>query len=381
MRVCCTQPWSRARAREGDGQRAERGPAAGDDERRAAAAAERAIGEHAERDAPEHAARLGERQVPARREQREPDELLEIEGEERHPDGLHRGEHQRGAGDQPEVPRAQHLRDRPALARRAAQRRLAGRVAIDGRAERRARDDRQRAGGDRPAPAQAQRERGHQGGAEHAAEGQADLLEADDRGALARREPRHRRRRRRRVERAVPDACDAEQRQQHAVRARGAGREQAAGDEGLAEHERLRGPPAIGEHAGEERHRHRAEVVDGQERAGLRQREPEVVADQRGDGRNAEGADVGDRLRQHDDREDHPALARRLRGPGHRPRAASRACTACRSSSVSTPTVGSVVSTTVIGMPFSRKRNCSSRSVCSSSDGGRRWKASSAARR
>src|SRR5205814_5171198 len=116
----------------------------------------------------------------------------------------------------------------------------------------------------------------------------------------------------------------------------------------------------------------RPEIVDGEEGAGLRQRQPEVVTDQRGDGGNTEGTDVGDGLRQHDDREDRPALA-------HRPRAASSACTVCRSSSVSTPTVASVVSTTVIGMPFSRKRSCSSRSVCSSSEGGRRWKASSAA--
>ena len=368
------EPRPRGRAGEGDGERADCGAAAGDDERRAPPAAERAVGEHAEGDASEDAARLGERQVAAGGEQCEPDHALEVEREERHPDRLHRGEHERGAGDEPEVARAEHGGDRPALTRGAAQWRLAGWIAVDARGEHGARDDHQRARGDRPAPAQAQRQRGHQRGSEHAAEGQADLLEPDHRGALARRKPRHGRRRRRRVERAVADTREAEQRQQHAVGARGAGGEQAAGDERLAEHERLRGAPAIGEHAGEERHRDRPEVVDGEEGAGLRQRQPEVVTDQRGDGGNAEGADVGDGLRQHDDREDRPALA-------HRPRAASSACTACRSSSVSTPTVASVVSTTVIGMPFSRKRSCSSRSVCSSSEGGRRWKASSAARR
>src|SRR2546427_781581 len=60
-------------------------------------------------------------------------------------------------------------------------------------------------------------------------------------------------------------------------------------------------------------------------------------------------------------------------------RALRRLSTARRSASVSTPTVGSVVSVATIAMPFSRNLSCSSFSVSSSGEGARRWKASSAA--
>src|SRR5262249_35930600 len=57
------------------------------------------------------------------------------------------------------------------------------------------------------------------------------------------------------------------------------------------------------------------------------------------------------------------------------------ASTARRSASVSTPIVDVTVSTTTTSIPFSRKRSCSSFSVSSSGEGGRWWKASSAALR
>src|SRR5207244_9835712 len=130
--------------------------------------------------------------------------------------------------------------------------------------------------------------------------------------------------------------------------------------------------PPIGQHAGEERHRDRTDVVGGQERPRLREAEAEVLLEERGDGGNTERPDVRDRLRDDDERQNRVAIARRARValarpvPGaypHERRAARRASTARRSASVSTPIVGSSVSTTTIGMPCSRNLSCSSFSV------------------
>jgi hypothetical protein len=104
------------------------------------------------------------------------------------------------------MPKKPNTRASAARAGGAPLRRLAGRVAVHGGAERAAGDAQQRGDVDRPAPAQPQREGGQEDGPEHAAPGQADLLDAHDRRAPPRREPRHRGRGRGGVERAVADA-------------------------------------------------------------------------------------------------------------------------------------------------------------------------------
>src|SRR5262252_10678229 len=129
-----------------------------------------------------------------------------------------------------------------------------------------------------------------------------------------------------------------------------------------------------------QRHDGGADVVRGEERSRLGHGEPEILANEGGDRRNAEGAHVGHGLGGHDQSEHAPA-PRSADGCGHAERAATSAMTVLRSSSVSTPMVGSRVSSTRIGMPCSRKRSCSSCSACSSGDGGSEWNISSTERR
>src|SRR5216110_2755987 len=60
------------------------------------------------------------------------------------------------------------------------------------------------------------------------------------------------------------------------------------------------------------RHGDGTQVVGGEERACLRERETEVRLDQRRDRGDPQWPDVGDGLRQHDERKDHPAPGRRV---------------------------------------------------------------------